>query len=265
MGEKMEANGRSVGFIGGGRITQLLLTAWARRSKLPEKVWVSDNKEDVLHNLKKSFTHIETSLANNNETSSCDLVFLALHPPAIAAALAEIKGKLKPTAFLISLAPKVSIDKMSSVLDGFSRIVRMIPNAPSIIYEGYNPVCFAPAIGDNEKKGLLHLFKMWGECPEVEEEKLEAYAILSAMGPTYFWFQLQTLRSLGGSFGLAPKETDQALYEMIRGAAKTLFRSGLAYDEVVNLIPVKPLGEEEQGIREIYETRLTGLYAKLKS
>jgi len=63
---------------------------------------------------------------------------------------------------------------------------------------------------------------------------------------------------------LAAKETDQALYEMVKGAAKTLFKSGLEYDEVVNLIPVKPLGEEEQGIRQIYETRLTGLYQKLK-
>jgi pyrroline-5-carboxylate reductase len=192
-------------------------------------------------------------------------VFLALHPPAIAAVLDEIKGKLKSSAFFISLAPKISMEKMSSALGGFTRIVRMIPNAPSVIHEGYNPVCFAPALSENERSSLLHLFKIWGESPEVDEEKLEAYAILSAMGPTYFWFQLQQLRTLGGSFGLTQKETDQALYEMIKGAAKTLLKSGREYDEVVNLIPVKPLGEEEQGIRQIYETRLKGLYSKLKS
>ena len=265
MGEKFETKDLSVGFIGGGRITQLLLTAWENQGNLPEKVLVSDSNADVLQNLKQKFVHIETVLADNSKPSSCDLVFLALHPPAIAAVLDEIKGKLKPTAFFISLAPKVSIDKMSLALSGFNRIVRMIPNAPSIINEGYNPVCFAPALNENERSRVLHLFKIWGESPEVNEEKLEAYAILSAMGPTYFWFQLQTLRSLGGSFGLTPKETDQALYEMIKGAAKTLFKSGLEYDAVVNLIPVKPLGEEEQGIRQIYETRLTGLYSKLKS
>ncbi len=265
MGEKIGANGLSVGFIGGGRITQFLLTAWAKQSKFPDKVWVSDSNADVLQNVKKKFSQIETVLADNSKPSSGDLVFLALHPPAIAAVLDEIKGLLKPTAILVSLAPKVSIDKISSALGGFSRIVRMIPNAPSIINEGYNPVCFAPAISESDRKDLSHLFEIWGESPEVEEEKLEAYAILSAMGPTYFWFQLQKLRSLGTSFGLTPKETDQALYEMIKGAAKTLFQSGLAYDEVVNLVPVKPLGEEEQGIRQIYEARLTGLYAKLKS
>jgi pyrroline-5-carboxylate reductase len=265
MGGKFEMKDLSAGFIGGGRITQLFLEAWKNQGNLPAKIWVSDNNAEVLESLKKKYPSIETALADNGKPSSCDLVFLALHPPAIAAVLDEIRGKLKPSAFLISLAPKVSIDKMISALSGFARIVRMIPNAPSVIHEGYNPVCFSPALNENERSSLLHLFKIWGESPEVDEEKLEAYAILSAMGPTYFWFQLQQLRTLGGSFGLTQKETDQALYEMIKGAAKTLFKSGLAYDEVVNLIPVKPLGEEEQGIRQIYETRLTGLYSKLKS
>jgi pyrroline-5-carboxylate reductase len=85
------------------------------------------------------------------------------------------------------------------------------------------------------------------------------------MGPTYFWFQLEMLRSLGVSFGLSQNETNRALYEMIKGTAKTLFKSDLTYNEVINLVPVKPLGEDEQGIRQIYETRLTGLYSKLKN
>jgi len=265
MGDKFATKDLSVGFIGGGRITQLLLTAWKNQGKLPKKIWVSDSNADVLQNLKKDFAPVETVLADNSKPSSCDLVFLALHPQAFADVLNEIRGSLKATAFLISLAPKVSIDKMSQALGGFNRIVRMIPNAPSIIHEGYNPVCFAKALSGDERSNLLHLFKIWGESPEVDEEKLEAYAILSAMGPTYFWFQLQALRSLSISFGLTQKEADRALYEMIKGAAKTLFKSGLAYEEVVNLVPVKPLSEEERGIRQIYETRLTGLYSKLKS
>ena len=34
--------------------------------------------------------------------------------------------------------------------------------------------------------------------------------------------------------------------------------------EVIDLIPVKPLGEEEANIRNIYRTKLQGLYSKLK-
>ncbi|MCK7541323.1 MAG: hypothetical protein MZV63_65770 [Marinilabiliales bacterium] len=38
---------------------------------------------------------------------------LALHPPACGAALDEIKGILKPDAVLVSLAPKVTIARIS--------------------------------------------------------------------------------------------------------------------------------------------------------
>ena len=50
-----------------------------------------------------------------------------------------------------------------------------------------------------------------------------------------------------------------AIAEMTKGAVKALFKSGLSYGEVTNLIPVKPLGGEEHNIRQIYETRLTGV------
>jgi pyrroline-5-carboxylate reductase len=255
----------SVGFIGGGRITRLLLDGWKNRGKFPAKVWVSDSNAEVLQALKKKFSNIDTFPADNSKPASCDIVFLALHPPAIAAMLLEIKDILKPSAVLISLAPKWSIDKLSSALGGFNRIVRVIPNAPSIISEGYNPVAFSGTFTDSEQKDLLRLFKTFGDCPEVEEDKLEAYAILSAMGPTYLWFQMEKLRSLGTSFGLTVQETDKALYEMVKGAAKTLFKSGMSYSDVVNLIPVKPLSEDEPAILQAYDIKLKGLYEKLKS
>ena len=34
--------------------------------------------------------------------------------------------------------------------------------------------------------------------------------------------------------------------------------------EVMDLVPVKPLGEDEAAIRNAYRTKLTGLYQKLK-
>jgi len=60
------------------------------------------------------------------------------------------------------------------------------------------------------------------------------------------------------------REKTVGFAEMISGAAKTLFGSGLAIEEVIDLIPVKPLGEEEAVIRAMYKSKLTLLYEKLK-
>jgi len=43
-----------------------------------------------------------------------------------------------------------------------------------------------------------------------------------------------------------------------------MYNSGLSATEVIDLIPVKPIGEHEQQIAEIYKTKLLGLFEKIK-
>jgi pyrroline-5-carboxylate reductase len=190
---------------------------------------------------------------------------VSLHPPVLMDALQQIKSDIKPGAVVVSLAPKLTLSKLSAILDRHARIVRMIPNAPSIVNRGYNPVAFSRAIHKDERAALLDLFNALGECPEVPEKNLEAYAMLTAMGPTYMWFQWQALMDLGRSFGLTDKAARDAVLNMVRGAVQTMFDSGLSPKEVMDLVPVKPLADDEDTIRDIYETKLTALYNKLES
>jgi len=254
----------TMGFIGGGRITRIFLEALNKEKALPATVIVSDANAEVLQKLKTRFPEIEISQGDNGKPAAQGIVFLALHPPAIGGGLGEIKAALKPGAVLVSLAPRVSIKALSEALGGFNRIVRMIPNAPAIVGDGYNPVAFGPGITKEEKKALEKLFKALGDCPEVQEEKLEAYAMITAMGPTYLWFQLYELMDLAVSFGMSEKEAAKAVEKMVKGALKTMSKSGLTSAEVMDLIPLKPLGDDEMAIRNAYRTKLTGLYQKLK-
>ena len=255
---------QSMGFIGGGRITRILLERLNRKKMLPPTVVVSDASGEVLQKLKEKFPKIQTAQGGNAKAAGQDLVFLALHPPAVGGGLAEIRATLRPGAILVSLAPRFTIKALSEGLGGFDRIVRMIPNAPSIVGEGYNPVAYGPGITREEKEKLSKLFKKLGDCPEVDEEKLEAYAIITAMGPTYLWFQLFELFELGKSFGLTEKQAWKGIKKMLKGALETVDESGLSPEEVMDLVPVKPLGEDEAMIRNAYRTKLTGLYRKLK-
>lgn len=165
---------------------------------------------------------------------------------------------------LISLAPKHTIAQLSESLGGFQRIVRMIPNAPSIINEGYNPVACSNQLSEPDKRELLELLSVLGECPEVEEEMLEAYAILTAMGPTYLWFQLYALQELGQAFGLTRQEALKSVTAMARGATATMNKSGLSPEAVMDLIPIKPLADEEARIKQLYKAKLEALFKQLK-
>lgn len=256
-------NTTRIGFIGGGRVTRIILNGWAKADALPANIVVSDCNADTLAQIKTAFPGVE-AVANSAAAAAQEVVFLAVHPPVMAEVCAGIKGALKPGAIVISLAPKFTAEKLTGLLGGFARLARVIPNAPSLIGQGYNPVAFGPALTPADRATVGALLKPLGDCPEVAEEKLEAYALLTAMGPTYLWFQLETLRELARSFGLTDDDLTPALKRTVCGATRTLLESGLTPAQVMDLIPVKPLAEEEAAFKAAYQNRLPALFAKIK-
>lgn len=253
------------GFIGAGRVTNIMLEGFNKAGKFPSKVVVTDLSQETLDAMERRFPGIDVVLNDNKKASAQDIVFLALHPPAISAVLDEIRPSIGENTIIVSLAPKISVDKISEHLGGFKRIIRLLPNAPSIVNAGFNPIVFSPVFPPDEKDDLLALFRVLGECPEVKEELIEAYAIIIAMGPTYLWFQLDELQKLGESFGMLNGDLQVGLKQMVIGAAKTMFESGLSAAEVMDLIPVKPLAEDEADIRNLYKVKLDALFKKLKT
>jgi len=254
---------KSIGFIGGGRVTRIFLEGWKRSGQLPAKVVVSDCNAETLAKLKARFPSVEMA-AQSATAAAQDIVFLAVHPPVMAEVAAGVKGSLKPGALVVSLAPKFTLAKLTELLGGFARLARVIPNAPSVINLGFNPVAFGPALSAADQAELADLLRPLGESPEVAESKLEGYALLSGMGPTYLWFQLQTLREVAAGFGLSDEEIAPALKRMVCGTARTLLESGLTPAEVMDLVPVKPLAEMEAQVTEMYRTRLPALHQKIK-
>ncbi|MCF7674591.1 MAG: NAD(P)-binding domain-containing protein [Akkermansiaceae bacterium] len=254
---------KTIGFIGGGRVTGIILEGWRRQNALPANIMVSDCNAGTLAKLKERFPHLET-VEDNPAAAAREIVFLAVHPPVMAEVAAEIKSSLKPGATVVSLAPKFTLAKLSEMLGGFQRLARVIPNAPSVVGCGFNPAAFAPGITPADKALLCALLEPLGEHPEVAESKLEGYALLTGMGPTYLWFQLQALREVAAGFGLDDAEIARGLEQMVGGAVATLLESGLAPAAVMDLIPVKPLAEMESQVTECYHTRLAALYQKIK-
>ena len=252
---------KTLGFIGGGRITRIFLQAFQNKNVAFESIAVYDHNPETAAHLQKQFPGI--NLWGLEKTASVDLAMIALHPPAILETLEKMRPFVKPETILVSLAPKINMDHIADQMQNPAGIVRMIPNATSIINEGYNPVSFSAHLTDEDKRDFITLFGALGKTFEVEESKLEAYAIVSAMAPTYFWFQWRKLCEIGEQIGLEKEAAEQTVAQTLYAALNTLFRSGLSWDEVNDLIPVKPIGEYEKEIGTMLEQKLIGLHQKI--
>ena len=253
----------SVAFIGAGRITKIMLGGWQRANALPAEIRVFDTNPQAVEALRRDYPALRSvSLA---EAAGASLVFAALHPPVMAETLAAIAGQLQPDAVFCSLAPKVKLAQLKDKLAGFDRLARMNPNAPGIVGQGYNPIAFGAGLPLTARDALRELLAPLGQAPEVAEERLESYAVISAMGPTYFAFQFAEVESLAQEFGLDGAAARDAMRAMLHGTVDLLFASDVARTEALDLVPVRPLAENEGEIKAILGKQLRAIFNKLST
>jgi pyrroline-5-carboxylate reductase len=255
---------KNLGFIGAGRITRIILKAFKNQNASFEQIVVTDKNQEVLQKLSDDFPGIIAASDDLKFVMDNDIVFIALHPPVIMETLEKIKPFLDENTVLVSLAPKITMEKIGQYCNDHYKIARLIPNAPSAINQGFNPVCFSDGLSDPEKKLLRELFEKLGKCIVVAEEKLEAYAIITAMSPTYFWFQFRELYNIGMQLGLSDEECREGISDTVKASLDTLFNSGLSQEEVFDLIPVKPISDYEEEIIKMYQNKLIPLFDKIK-
>src|SRR5512139_460716 len=253
----------AVGIVGGGRIARIILTGWSRANQSLSPVVVSDSDAGILERLQTEFPSL-TVTQDNRQAAQQGIVLFALHPPVFPAVLAEIRESLPADGILVSLAPRWTMSWICGALGGFNRLARVIPNAPSIVNKGYNPVSFSEHLTPEDQGRVRSLFLPLGACPEVPEETLEAYAIIAAMGPTYLWYQLYELIDLGCEFGLSRKAATEAVAAMVAGAASTMTGAEMTAESVMDLVPVKPLAPIEPTVKEAYRSTLGALHKKLR-
>jgi pyrroline-5-carboxylate reductase len=251
----------NIGFIGGGRITRIFLEAILRKTELPDNITITEVNSDAASVLKKyGIINIENEL---KESLNQKYIFISLHPPSIKNLIPDLKGKINKDSIIISLAPKLPVKWFKENLGDDIKVVRCIPNAPSIVNKGFNPLTFSDNITPDEKAAIIEFFDLFGRTEIVEENKLEVYAVISAMGPTYLWFQLYELKNIAENMGLPEEEACTAVQNMAEGTIATMF-SDLQCSEVLDLIPVKPLGEYEEVIKECYRKSLNSIYEKIR-
>ena len=158
---------------------------------------------------------------------------------------------------------RVTDPDATAVLGGGRQIARVIPNEPSLVGAGFNPVTFGKGATSTTRELVLGLFPPLGAVPEVADEDLEAYAILNAMGPTYLWSQLYALVDVAGQIGLAPDDAARAVGAMVADAWRTIAEAGLSTDEVQDLVPVKPFADAVGTMTSAYGDVSPGLHARL--
>ncbi|NCB09905.1 MAG: hypothetical protein EOM73_17330, partial [Bacteroidia bacterium] len=114
----------SLGFIGGGRITRIFNQGFQNAGIEFASVKVFDTNPETLEKLVQVFPQIEKA-GTVEDAAGQQVVFVAVHPPVVMETLQKIKDSVSETATVVSLAPKITLEKMAAVLPT-RKLARMI-------------------------------------------------------------------------------------------------------------------------------------------
>jgi pyrroline-5-carboxylate reductase len=110
----------------------------------------------------------------------------------------------------------------------------------------------------------MKILEILGDTFEVDEQKLNAYAVFSAVARIYIWFHREALADIDEQIGLENKESYQAVLQASRAALDIQFHWDLNHEPAKDVIPVKPICDHEQDSKDILNQKLIGLHQKIK-
>ena len=216
---------KKIGIIGCGNMGEAILRGIiSNRLVQPKDIMVSDVDSAKLDSIKKAYK-ANVTFNNSIVVKSSDAIIMAVKPQDMKAALLDISEFLGKEKILISIAAGFTIKKIVSIIGKKKPVVRVMPNMPALIKEGFTAISFSKDVGKKEADLAKKVFSCLGETAEVKEKDLDAITAISGSGPAYFFYIVETLIKAGKELGLTQDTARKAAIKTALGSCMLLSRS----------------------------------------
>ncbi len=220
-------NNLKIAFIGGGNMARSLISGLIKAGYDRNLISVSNRSEGKLIALNKDFG-IKTSLDNYEIAKDADVIVLAVKPQFMAEMLNQLTAKINDykNRLIISLAAGVTVERLTGLLNGHKKIVRLMPNTPALIGYGVTGTFAAPDVNAEEKEFTNRILTAVGKVVWVEKESdINTVTAASGSSPAYFFLFMQYLIEHTKEMGLSEGQARTLVVETALGAAQMAIKN----------------------------------------
>jgi pyrroline-5-carboxylate reductase len=244
---------RRVAILGAGRLGESLVRGFLHSQwREPADLCVTARRVERIEQL-RAVHRVEVTSDNAAAAAGAPLVILAVKPQDTAAVLAEIAAALTPDQALLSVAAGVTTAFIESHLGDGARVVRAMPNAPSVRHEGIAGICAGAHARrqdlDLAEEALGHL----GSVVRVGEESMDAVTAISGSGPAYFALLVEAMVEAGVLLGLSRDISTRLVVQTMFGSAALLRDEGMHPVELREAV-TSPAGTTTRALRELEQS-----------
>ncbi|ALQ52646.1 pyrroline-5-carboxylate reductase [Nitrosomonas ureae] len=221
----------NITFIGGGNMASALISGLLQQGFAAQQLYVVEINVENCEKLKLEFGILATNDLAEGVAKS-DVVLLSVKPQQLHDLTQDLMPLLKDQ-LLISIAAGIRVSDIMRWLGGYERVVRAMPNTPSLVRSGVTGLYAASSVNELDRKNAESILAAVGSTLwVVEEEMLHAVTAISGSGPAYIFYFIESLQQAGIELGLTPVQARQLSLQTFLGAGKL---ASLSEEDVITL------------------------------
>jgi pyrroline-5-carboxylate reductase len=218
---------RTIAFLGAGNMAEAIIKGLLRAGTArPEGIIATGRRTERLEEIKRAYG-IRTSQDNLAAAREAEIVVLSVKPQAMDKLVVQVAPALDHRKLVISVAAGVPIAALERRLGAGARIIRTMPNTPSLVGAGACALARGEHASEEDLAVASRIFQSVGITTVVEENLLDAVTGLSGSGPAYIFLVIEALSDAGVKVGLPRYTALKLAAQTVLGSAQLLIETNV--------------------------------------
>jgi len=244
-----------LGFIGCGNMAQAMIKGIIANEILkPSEIFASDAYKPSLE-MAHAMYGITVTESNEEVVKNTDIIFLAVKPYLYEELAKEIKDMVKPHQIIVTIAPGKTISWMTELLGESAKIVRSMPNTPSMVGEGMTGVCHSANVTKEEINEVCRIMRGFGRVEIVPEYLMDVVVAVSSSSPAYVFMFIEAMADAASADGMTREQAYQFAAQAVYGSAKMILETHKHPGQLKDMV-CQPGGTTLEAIRVLESHKL---------
>ena len=243
---------KNIGFIGCGNMGTAMLQGIIDSGKCsPQEIMISCRTQATLDAKKEQFG-VQITTDNRKVAEFADILFVAVKPQFYEEVLTEVKDALKKDVILISIAPGKTLQWFADLLGSETKVIRTMPNTPSMVKEGTMGMCIGNQVTEEEVNEVRELCEGFTQTEVIPEHLMDVVTAVSGSSPAYVFMFIEAMADAAVAGGMPRQQAYKFAAQAVLGSAKMVLETGKHPGELKDMV-CSPAGTTIQAVRVLEE------------